>query len=288
MPRPLDHLVIAVNHLEAARAAYARLGFTLTPPARHPFGTMNSLVQLDGAFLELLAIAEPGAIAEPEDGRFSFAAFNRDYLAGGEGISMLVLRSDDPAADRADFAARGLPVYAPFSFERTARGPDSVERKVAFELTFTSDARLKRAGFFTCRNVFPENFWKAEYQRHPNGATRIDSVIMSSRDPADFHEFLTYFTGQHDIRSDSLGVDFDTGGGHVEVLSPVAIKAFFGEDHGPDPRRLLAFRVKVADLSATAALLAANGVAVRRLSGALVVPSAAACGAAIAFVPEGA
>jgi hypothetical protein len=288
MPRPIDHLVIAVNDLEAARAAYARLGFTLTPPARHPFGTMNSLVQLDGAFLELLAVADPDAIVEPGEGRYSFAAFNRDYLAAGEGISMLVLKSGDPAADRADFESRGLPVYAPFGFERTARGPDGAERRVAFELTFTSDARLRRAGFFTCRNLFPENFWKAEYQRHPNGASRIESVVMSSRDPADFHEFMTHFTGQHDIRSDSLGVDFDTGGGHVEVLSPVAVKAFFGEDAGPDPRRFLAFRVTVADLSATAALLAGNGVSVRRLGGALVVPADAACGAAIAFAAEGA
>ncbi len=47
--RPIDHLVLAVRDLDAARATYGRLGFTLTPVARHPFGTANSLIQLNGA-----------------------------------------------------------------------------------------------------------------------------------------------------------------------------------------------------------------------------------------------
>ena len=58
MPRGIDHLVIAVRDLDAARATYQRLGFTLTPEARHPFGTKNALVQLNGAFLELVAMAD--------------------------------------------------------------------------------------------------------------------------------------------------------------------------------------------------------------------------------------
>ena len=59
---------------------------------------------------------------------------------------MLALKSSDAAADRADFEKHGLPVYEPFHFERMAKGPDGVERKVAFSLTFTSDARVHGAG----------------------------------------------------------------------------------------------------------------------------------------------
>ena len=43
----IDHLVLCVRDLERARDLYRRLGFTLTPPARHPFGTGNSLVQFE-------------------------------------------------------------------------------------------------------------------------------------------------------------------------------------------------------------------------------------------------
>jgi len=284
-PRPIDHLVLAVRDLVAARAAYTRLGFTLTPIARHPFGTMNSLAQMNGSYLELLAVADAAAIPEPTATTFSFAAFNRDFLKQREGLSMLALHSEDAAADRADFHERGLPVYDPVHFERKAKGPDGNERTVAFSLTFTSDPRVRGgAGFFTCQHHYPENFWRPEYQRHANGALRVDSAVFVTRDPADFHEFLTYFTGQHDMLSTSLHVRFTLGQGSIDVLSPLAFRAFFGEDAGPDPRRFTGYRVAVADLAAARALLSANGVPFGELSGAVIVPSAFAHGAAIAFV----
>src|SRR5438046_2056541 len=104
MPRGIDHLVIAVRDLDAARAAYQRLGFTLTADAHHPFGTKNSLVQLDGSFLELVAVADPALVPQPTPQRFSFAAFNRDFLGRQEGMSMLVVKSRDGNLDHAAFA----------------------------------------------------------------------------------------------------------------------------------------------------------------------------------------
>jgi Glyoxalase-like domain len=284
-PRDIDHLVLAVKNLNAARDTYERLGFTLTPVAYHPFGTANSLAQMDGSFLELLAVADPTSISEPSSMRFSFGAFNRDYLQAREGFSMLALQSQDAAADRADFEKHGLPVYDPFRFERAARGPDRTDRTVAFSLTITGDARVHgQAGFFTCQHHFPQNFWRSEFQSHPNGATHVESAVFVTRDPADFHEFLTHFTGQHDMLSTSLHVRFNLGRGSVDVLSPVAFKAYFGEDAGTDPRRFTAYRVAVTDLRATRALLSSNAVPFHELSGALVVPSSFAHGAAVAFV----
>lgn len=284
MPRPIDHLVLAVRDLDAARADFQRLGFTLTPVARHPFGTANSLAQFGGSFLEILAVADGAAIPPGDGTHFSFGAFNRDFLATGEGLSMLVLKSRDAAADRADFEAHDLRVYAPFGFERVAKGPDGTERKVAFSLTFTGDSRLPHAGFFTCQHHYPENFWRADFQHHANGALAIRAAVMVTRDPADFHEFLTHFTGVHELTATSFGVAFDLGdGSRLEVLSPLGFKAFFGEEAEPDPRRLLGWRVKVADLDTVAALLTRNDVPFVRLASALVVPSTAAHGAAVAF-----
>ena len=284
MPRPIDHLVLAVRDLDEARATFQRLGFTLTPVARHPFGTANALAQFGGSFLEILAVADTAAIPPGDGTHFSFGAFNRDFLEGGEGLSMLVLKSTDAAADRADFAANDLRTYEPFGFERVATGPDGTERKVAFSLTFTSDSRLKRAGFFTCQHHYPENFWKAEFQRHANGALDIAAAVMVTRDPADFHEFFTHFTAMHEGTATSFGISFDLGdGSRVEVLSPVGFKAFFGEDVAPDPRRFLGMRVKVADIGAVAALLTENRVPFSAHGEALVVPSQAAHGVALAF-----
>jgi hypothetical protein len=116
------------------------------------------------------------------------------------------------------------------------------------------------------------------------GARRIAAAVMVARDPADFHEFLTHFTGQHDMLSSSIGIVIDTGEGMVEVISPVAYRAQFGQESPEsDPRRFLACRIAVADLAATRALLEANGVAVAERLGRLIIPPGEAGGVAIAF-----
>jgi hypothetical protein len=284
-PRPIDHLVLAGHDLEAMRATYARLGFTVAPTARHPFGTSNSVIQMDGNYLELLAVTDPAKIPEPTETRFSFAAFNRDYLKQREGLSGVALQSPNAAADSAAFAAHDLPVYDLGHFERTARAPDGTEKPLAFTLAYTSDARVHgQAAFFACQHHYPENFWQREYQRHPNGALRVDSAVFVTRDPADFHIFFTYFTGQHDILSTSLHTRFALGPNSIDVESPVAFRAYFGEDVGDDPRRFTGYRVAVADIAATRAHLQTNTVPFAELHDALVVPSSFAHGCAVAFI----
>jgi catechol 2,3-dioxygenase-like lactoylglutathione lyase family enzyme len=283
MARGIDHLVVAVHDLDAARENWHRLGFTLAPVARHPFGTANSVVQFQGNYIELLAVADPGAIPEPSVGAFSFAAFNRDFLKKREGLSMIALRSEDARADRADFEAHDLAVFETVDFERIATGPDGVGRKVAFSLAFTREPRLREAGFFTCQHHHAENFWRPEYQRHQNSAERISAVALVTRDPADFHEFMTHVTGEHDMISTSLGVTLDTGEGVIDVVSPVGYHAWYGEETGPDPRRFLAFRLVVGDLDETRRMLEGNGVPFAELAGALVVPPQSANGVAVAF-----
>jgi hypothetical protein len=87
MVRGIDHLVMVVNALEAARGVYERLGFTTTPRALHPFGTENFLVQMQGNFLEVVGIADAEIIPPHGPGVFSFARGNADFLSRREGMS---------------------------------------------------------------------------------------------------------------------------------------------------------------------------------------------------------
>ena len=52
--RGIDHLVIAVNDLSAARDRFSRFGFCTTPLGRQPWGTANHIVQFPGHFIELV------------------------------------------------------------------------------------------------------------------------------------------------------------------------------------------------------------------------------------------
>ena len=223
MPRGIDHLVIAVRDLDAARAAYQRLGFTLTPEARHPFGTKNSLVQLDGAFLELVAVADPALIPEPTAQRFSFAAFNRDFLARREGLSMLVLRSRDANLDHAAFATRGLRVFEPGPLRTNRPGPRRQRTAGRLHDDLHRRQAPPRGRLLHLPAPLPGEFLAAGLSTpRQRRAERIEAAVMVARDPADFHEFLTHFTGVHDMVSTSLGIEIDTGAGKVAVLSPVA------------------------------------------------------------------
>ncbi|MTH96221.1 VOC family protein [Roseibium sp. RKSG952] len=243
MVRGLDHIVVAVNDLDAAAEAWEDLGFTVTPRALHPWGTANRLVQLDGFFVELLTVADAEKI-EPLGGRsFSFGGFNREFLKRHEGGSMLVLESRDPASDRSGFERLGLTVYEPFSFERQATFSDGASVTVGFDLTFVGDPAAPNLGFFTCYNRYPEVFWRKEAQIHPNGAKAVDHVIMVANDPSDHHEFLGGFTGQREMRATSLGLEVKTPRGTITVLSPVAYEKLVGQPAPKDRPALAALAI---------------------------------------------
>jgi len=184
MNRSFDHLVLAVNDLDSASEFYKKIGFKLTPRAQHPFGTGNHLVQLQGCFLELLAVTQPEDIPTLDDTAFNFSAYNQDYLTRGQGLSMMVLQTKDAAADRDEFAAYGLETYDLFNFSRLAELPDGSKVTVGFTLAFTSVRNLPEAMVFTCQQWRPDLFWKPEYQQHPNGAQTITEVFLVVDDPA--------------------------------------------------------------------------------------------------------
>jgi hypothetical protein len=234
----IDHVVLCGRNHQAMRETFSALGFTLTPQAQHPFGTGNSLIQLEGCFLELLSIFEAGKIPEHAKGHFSFAAFNRDFLSRREGLSMLVLDSDDARADVAAFRAAGLQAYDPFDFSRKARLPNGQEATVGFSLAFVTHPALPDVAFFTCQQRAPEHFWKADYQRHANRALTILEVTLVAERPTDHAKFLSAFSGVP-ARSSHDGITLKTARGNISCITPEAFaRTFFREapEVGDGPR----------------------------------------------------
>jgi catechol 2,3-dioxygenase-like lactoylglutathione lyase family enzyme len=286
MNRGIDHLVLCVRDLDAARAFYRRLGFTLTPKALHPWGTGNSLAQLRGSFLEILAVAEPAKIARPAPGGFSFGWFNASFLKKREGFSMLVLQTQDAAADHRAFAAAGLEAFPPFHFERQARLPDGAQATVAFTTAFVADKRMPEAGFFTCQQHAPQHFWKPEYQRHDNGALGVTEAVMRAPDPAAFAGFFAGMQGKDAVQASPGRIEARAGEGKITLLDPAGVAsrypgmAFAGPADSPV---FVGYRVKVADLAAAAALLKKNAVPHLRRGQVLTVGPREAFGAAVEF-----
>jgi hypothetical protein len=87
----IDHLVVAVDDLEGATAAFAeRTGLAVVPGGQHPWGTANVLVPLGDAYLELAAVTDPDAARGTPFGDLMLGA-----LARGGGVCAWCTELDD-------------------------------------------------------------------------------------------------------------------------------------------------------------------------------------------------
>jgi catechol 2,3-dioxygenase-like lactoylglutathione lyase family enzyme len=285
MKHAVDHLVLCVRDLERARDFYARLGFTLTPRAQHPWGTANHLAQLQGSFLEILAVADPAKISPSGDGEFSFGHFNARFLGRREGFSMLVFQSEDARTDQRAFAARGLDTYAPFDFSRRAVLPDGSAVTVSFSLAFVTHPAMPEAAFFTCQQHAPQYFWKPEYQRHANGAAAITEVVMAADDPTQFAGFFGRLVDPSAVTTDGGCLRIALSGAAITVLDPGRLQAWCPEAVMPSSPAFVGYAVAVPGLDRVEELLRRAELPCRRRSVGLQILPYNAFGTVIEFRP---
>lgn len=287
--RTYDHLVLDVNELETAREFYTRLGFTMTPVAVHPFGTHNSIIQLQGNFLEILAVNAPDLIAEHGTGTFSFGAFNRDFLEADEGLAMVVYQGRDAVADAVEFSAKGLSDFAPFDFSRKAKLPDGSEVTVSFSLAFVTHKDMPKSAFFTCHQHAPEYFWKTEYQSHENSARAIVETMMVSDNPEQYSDFFAKLLNST-VQTNADGVvEFATNGGCFTLMTPDQWCTRFGGESSPDLAqgpRLGGYTIQVENLEKTRSCLTGKNIAHANSPAGIFVSTKVAHGCVIEFVEE--
>jgi hypothetical protein len=243
--KAINHLVLAGHDLEAMRSHYSSLGFTVTPRGQHPFGTGNSLVQLDHTYLELLTVTAPQDVPEHRAGHFSFAAFNRDYLNRHEGFSMLALDTADARADVKAWRAAGLQTFERFDFSRPAKLADGREIVVSFSLAFVSHPAAPWLGLFACQHHTPEYFAQPHYLQHANGATRVQDVWIVGDTAPDLGGFLQTVTGAKPITEDRSVTALQTGTGTIVLARAAAFERAFGfaAPHPGDGAHLAALTV---------------------------------------------
>lgn len=108
MALPLDHIVIAVQDLEAAVADYRALGFQVVIGGRHPGRTSHNalVVFADGAYLEIIAWTSPA----PEE------RWYRTLRDHGEGLVDFALLPQSTSQALAEARGRGwTPWSAPWT-----------------------------------------------------------------------------------------------------------------------------------------------------------------------------
>ncbi len=275
----VDHSIVGVRDLEAARARYRSLGFTLTPRGRHiGWATANYCIMFPDDYIELLGIVEPGAYSAGLDGILA---------ERGEGILKLALASGDAGATHEFFARHGL---APEPVAELARELEAPEGTVLpkFRLVHPQAAAMPGLAGFVVQHLTPGLLRRPEWCRHRNGATGIASYAIVADEPAALAEGWRRVFGAGAVAPAGGRLTVETGTARLDFMTRHALAGAFDGIEMPAPKSgtIAAMTVAVTDLVAAAACLAEAGVACWRTDNGIAVPPEDACGAVIAFAEE--
>ncbi len=286
-PRAVDHLVLPVVDLETCRSRLARLGFTVAADARHPFGTENACVFFqDDTYLEPLAVGSREDCLEAQrQGNVFVSRDNAFRFRRGEGLSAVVVKTDDAQADHARYVEEGLSGGALLRFSREFRFPDGRTAQGAFLLAFAADLRSPDFFGFACQRVNPLPSDRGGLLVHENGAAGLVRIVLVEENPSDFQYLLETLFDQRDVTAHSFGLSMHAANAMIEVLTREGFSAHYGQPLSMSERGLqgAAVVIGVADLGVTEACLAANGVDYRKTGARLVVAPAKGQGVTFAF-----
>lgn len=163
----IDHAVFAVHDLDAAGDTFERMGFALTPRGHHTLGSQNHCIMFGDDYLELLWLP-PGLTTRP---------FIADFLAHGEGLAALALKTANAAAAFTELQTAGLEPTEPIDFSR----PVSISNSACDAKFRTLDVGKKHVPcgrLFLCQHQTPDLVWRPEWQQHAVGAKAIAAVAV--------------------------------------------------------------------------------------------------------------
>jgi len=251
LPVPvIDHVVVNVRDgLADAAALWGRLGFLLTPTGHHTLGSSNNLAILGTDYIELLGVI-PGV------------GNRTDVLDWPAGLNGLVFKTLDSDGLFAGLQGAGVPVLPPQAFSRpveaTTGVKDAAFRTVRLERDAVSAGRL-----FFCHHLTPELVWEDAWRRHANGALGISRAVLCAADPGGLGGLFGRMFGVDAVQPCEGGVTLRAGLARIDVVTPAALKAEFG-DAAPEVAGREAFMaalvVRTASLARAGGALQAGGI----------------------------
>lgn len=266
----IDHPLLAVNDLDHAAQVAERLGFTLAPRHRHPWGTDNRLAFFSNNFLELIAIGRPEELDYRDENGFQFGRLIEARLKNvGDGIAMVALDSGSIQRDHALVAARGFDDARPIVFRRMAHVPGRRDEEVSVALDILHDAERPFLTQFLCQQLRPELFHiDPRRAAHANTATSISDVWYLSDDPAYDIAHFRRIHGETAIRGRQGQWTIHTHKGDCHLLDREATMARFPTlgDIEEEPPRAIALTLTCRDLNAAIARWSDAGINYHRHS----------------------
>lgn len=269
----LDHAGILVRDLDAAAAQFRRLGFKLTARGYHTLpatpagerprvGTGNNCAMLRRGYVELIGITDPHY-----DGRM------REDLQLYEGLHLIAFGAADAMTAAEEVRAAGFAVGGPRIMERPIE-----EDLAGFEIVDFPADTLAGSHLFAIHHATPDLLWKPELMEHPNGAERLEGVVIAAQDPAEMAGRLGHLLSVAPSQE-----TLSLAAGRLRIVDAAWIAAHV-PGRPPAPPFIAGLTLGVRDLDATADWLTTSGVSFVHYQTGLRVAPSEACGAFLEFV----
>jgi len=274
----LDHPVIAVRDMEAARAVYERLGFIVPPRGRHPeWGTGNWCIQFAENYLELRGFFQPSDAPQTRE--------LLTFLERREGLMGIAFGTTGAQRSYESLSAAGLHPRPVKPLTRDFELPEGTI-PVSFQLCFLPREETPALmHVVVCEHLTPELLRRPEWLRHANGARRVAGLVAVAHDPhAAIRAWSLLF---EDITPVAGGVRARVGDGWLLLLDPGSVRRRYASVALPPASEwpcLVSIVMDVERLQETRALFRARGITCEDCDGdGVVVAPADACGTLLEF-----
>jgi hypothetical protein len=277
----LDHAGVAGRDLDLLAAAFERLGFTLTPRARHSgrrtpdgpveaFGTANRCIMLRQGYLELIAIVDPSCYCNGLE----------RFLARRPGLHIIALSIGDEMANLRRLRQAGIDIPGVAWLERPVDDADPNGLHARFARLPLPDAPEGRIQLI--RHLTPEAIWQPRFLDHPNHAAGWEEVVLAVENPAESAARFSLLAGRPAEADQSGGYALKLEHSRLRLLPAEALGTELPEVGIGSLPLIAAIAIRTDD-GAKAIRRIVKGLAHRETPDGVVVAPEAAGGAAIIF-----
>ncbi len=276
-PAAIDHLGVVGRDITKMTAVYTRLGFQATAPVplmgvvegkTVPLGQDSAHLIFKDSYVELSGVTSTNP-----------AHHLAPWLARYEGLHILAFSSSDANASHAALTSQGLDVPAVQAASRhVSYGQNHGEAKFKW---FKAPEYLGNEGFVCLvEQTTPELVFQPPAQGHPNGALGVAGVIVMVENIAEAVARFGSYPGGRTSANNTVTFDQQT----LTFVDNAGFRDAYPGIKTLTAPALAGFRVSVADLEVTRALLDGNGLTVHTAkNGTTWIHPAEACGALITF-----
>ena len=264
----LDHVGVGARDLAPLAAAYQRLGFTLTPTARHRGkATGNRCIMLQHGYLELIALIDP-----------SIPDRLHAQLDRYTGLHIIALGIHDSDATLTRLRQAGLDIAGITPLERPVDDADPDDRQARFERIPLPDA--PEGTIQLIKHLTRDAIWQPRFTTHPNNAVSLEEVVLAVPDPAQTAARFSRLAGVPVVPDPAGGFALPMPRGRIRMLPPEALAAVYPGTTAPALPCIAGMTVATSDRCAALQPLL-TGVRHTEINGGVLVAPEDAGGAAL-------